>query len=514
MAGKYIKLKKIVIPVMTAIILCSQLAGCSTVTSNEMLDMLRNGSDIEIVMAVPSYDTGIVGMVQQTVQDRIQLDRLQTYTIDGFRQEFDSIFNIRELELTNSTSKIGCIYVNKAGFHEGNTVLMDSLRNQVWVETYFENAQSKLASAATLAYIDVDGDDYASVMASLNAYYNLINDSTDGEDTYFNANQSVTRGEFYNFIYRATNPVNNSLKTQGDFINQVGNQDKDSLYASQVDQYAWLNADNGGLRPENYKGSISRAEAVYMLMNIYFGDEMAAIDVEGIKLEDAVNGGNYWDDTDSSKKVSNALYDEKDTAQTLASGWQLGALSKMLSSSDNGVQTDLYRALGVAHSLGIIDAETRYDEPLSKSEAIEMIVAVAEALNARDGYLCELEDGDYSMWIDEVEVTEDTEIEITDVDEETGIESGTIDGEAWAENNYDIEAAKEVYEEQKKAEEQAASQGNGGQNNSGSTGNTNDVPVWTPPANFTPPGGQGVEVEQGGNGGTVEHKGDEDIKWN
>lgn len=514
MSGRFMKVKKILLPVITVIILTSQLAGCATVTSNEMLELLENGNDVEISISVPAYNTDTLGIEQQTVQDRIQLDRLQTYTIDGFRQEFDSIFNIRELELTNSTSKLGCIYINAAGFHEGNTVLMDSLRNQVWVETYFKQKQDEIGQAATLAYIDVDGDDYASVMGALNAYYNLLNDSENGEDTYFNANQSVTRGEFYSFVYRATSNVNNFLKTQGDFINQVGTQDKDSLYASQVDQYGWLNADNGGLRPENYKGSISRAEAVYMLMNMYFSDELAAIDVNSISLEDAKDGGNYWDDTIPDKKISNALYDEKDESKDLVNGWQLGALSKMLSSGGNGVQTDLYKALGVAFNLGIIDSETRWDEPISKTEAIDMLVQVGMALNERDGYLCSIEDGDYSMFVEkELEFTEDDVVENVVVDEETGVETGIVNGEAYSTGGYDMEQAKANVEAEKKAEEQATANNNSGNSSSSSPTPSTSQPTF--PEGF-PAGTIGDDdgsIVTGGQGSVENKPGDENIKF-
>ena len=39
-------------------------------------------------------------------------------------------------------------------------------------------------------------------MAALNAYYNLFAEAESGEDDYFNPTQSVTRGEFYSFVYR------------------------------------------------------------------------------------------------------------------------------------------------------------------------------------------------------------------------------------------------------------------------------------------------------------------------
>ena len=62
----------------------------------------------------------------------------------------------------------------------------------------------------------------------------------------------------------------------------------------------------------------------------------------------------------------------------------------MLEAGDGKVQSDLYKALVMAADLGIIDAnETRYDEPVSRSEAIDMMVKVGQALNEKEGYLNE-----------------------------------------------------------------------------------------------------------------------------
>ena len=401
MASKFMRIKKLVIPVMAAIILTSQLAGCSSVPSNVMLDMLNQGQDIEITLSVPDYEVTTVGEFQ-ALED-IQLDQLQTYMEGNFRADFDTLFGVKPIELSNFNSKSGCIYVDKSGIQEGNTSFMDSLRNKVFMETYLGTSavQDKLASLAEVAYTDVEAEDAEAYLASLNAYYNLLSDGQKSDDEYFNATQSLSRGDFYSFVYRATNPVNNLLKTQGDFKTKVATNEKSALYASQVDQYAWLNADNDGLRAGNYTSSISRAEAVYMLINQYFNDELKAIDVSTIKLDDAKDGGDFLEDSIESKKESDQLYsvDKKSKDKTMAKGWELGVISKMLKASDDSVQTDLYKALGVAESLGIIDSETRFNEPLSKAEAIELMIKVGEALNERDGYNTEVALGDASIFI-------------------------------------------------------------------------------------------------------------------
>ena len=55
MDKKFMKIKKFTIPVMTVIIMTSQLMGCASVSSNEMLELLEAGESVEIEVALPAY---------------------------------------------------------------------------------------------------------------------------------------------------------------------------------------------------------------------------------------------------------------------------------------------------------------------------------------------------------------------------------------------------------------------------------------------------------------------------
>lgn len=50
------KIKKIVIPFITLVIMTSQLAGCATMNSDEMLKSMNESPDVSIEYAIP--DTG------------------------------------------------------------------------------------------------------------------------------------------------------------------------------------------------------------------------------------------------------------------------------------------------------------------------------------------------------------------------------------------------------------------------------------------------------------------------
>ncbi|NBI11315.1 hypothetical protein D1641_15065 [Colidextribacter sp. OB.20] len=56
MAGKFMKIKRIIIPMMTLIIMTSQLAGCATMSSNEMLETMQESPDVSIEYAIPDEE--------------------------------------------------------------------------------------------------------------------------------------------------------------------------------------------------------------------------------------------------------------------------------------------------------------------------------------------------------------------------------------------------------------------------------------------------------------------------
>ena len=56
MAGRFMKIKRVVIPFMTLVVMTSQLAGCATMTSDEMLKSMNESPDVSIEYAIP--DTG------------------------------------------------------------------------------------------------------------------------------------------------------------------------------------------------------------------------------------------------------------------------------------------------------------------------------------------------------------------------------------------------------------------------------------------------------------------------
>jgi hypothetical protein len=56
MAGRFMKVKRIVIPFITLVIMTSQLAGCATMNSDEMLKSMNESPDVSIEYAIPDEE--------------------------------------------------------------------------------------------------------------------------------------------------------------------------------------------------------------------------------------------------------------------------------------------------------------------------------------------------------------------------------------------------------------------------------------------------------------------------
>ena len=56
MASRFMKIKRVIIPFMTFVVMTSQLAGCATMTSDEMLKSMNESPDVSIEYAIPDPD--------------------------------------------------------------------------------------------------------------------------------------------------------------------------------------------------------------------------------------------------------------------------------------------------------------------------------------------------------------------------------------------------------------------------------------------------------------------------
>lgn len=381
------RIKKIIVPTITMVIIASQLMGCAAASQSELLQMINQGDAIEIEVATPINE-------EQGEESSLEWEQLALLTTNpDLRKSWDDTLNITPTD----TGKNGILYVDAEGNNEPNNTLRVALHNREFVK-YLENESdtTKLAEASAGNYVDLESDDIMkSVYMGINGYFNLLPDSS---PNYANPDSTLQRNEFMAMVFRAETPVQD-LEADTAFSDAVGASDY-NIYAQGVAQDSYLDLQSKSLNNLTANGTITRAEAIYTIVSRYFADDLKNVDTKGVTFTDAKDGGNI---AEQQKFIEDGT--QKDY-------WKSYELTYALQNPDNGLPTDLFKALAVAKDKGLITSETRWDEALTKSEAIELLVTAlmqetgVTEFNAKQGII----EG-YEVNIDTTTETESDELD-------------------------------------------------------------------------------------------------------
>ena len=159
-----------------------------------------------------------------------------------------------------------------------------------------------------------------------------------------------------------------------DFTSAVTGTDYDQYinYAAQQNANSYINTQDKSLTADNFKGAMSRAEFVYLVMNEVYGvDAVQSFDTTSASLKDCTNAG----DLSAELKIAGS---DRCNAYTL---------KHSLDNVDKGVTEELYKSLVMAVEKGIITPETRWNEGITKAEAISIIVNAFNQYYEDNGYL-------------------------------------------------------------------------------------------------------------------------------
>ena len=371
------KAKKIIIAVF-AVVLAMQMTGC------------KNNIDTSkpVVIGVSVSENDIESKAELTWTE---LGDLKTY--EKMRTALDTVFGN---EIVDGV-KYGPFYIDSQGNQCTNNTLKVVLGNRYVAEMFATggNVDIEKADSSNLGAIEstTDSDEDASTAmtesfnsslasvyndlsdsdqspALFNAYFNLLPDST---PNYFNGGDTLSRAEAMSLVTRATTPVQ-SLNVSDDFTSAVTGTDYDQYinYAAQQNEHSYINTNDKSLTADNFKGAMSRAEFIYLIMNeVYGADEVQNYDTSKTTLKDCTNAGNL------SEELKIADSDR-------CNGY---TLKYSLENIDKGVAEELYKPIAMAADKGIITTETRWNEGITKSEAIEIVVNAFMQYYDEQGYL-------------------------------------------------------------------------------------------------------------------------------
>lgn len=398
MSGRFMKVKKVVIPTITLVLIASQLMGCAAASQDELLSMIDAGDSIEIEVAAPAFAEAEQGEESSLLWEQLAL----LSTNPAMRKAWDSTLGITNTD----TGKNGMLYVGVDGKNENNNTLRVALHNREFQKA-LENDSTvkKLAESAMENYTDLDTDEESkALLMGINGYFNILPDNI---PSYCNADSTVTRAEFMGAIMRAETAVSDEYEAPKSFSDSVGASDYND-YAYVLEESSYLKTSNKGLNNQTYNGSISRAEAVYMVVNRYFSEDLKDVDITKVTFEDAKDGGDIATVQGYAGKDYSTNYE----------------IVYSIQNPDKGLPTSLYKALAVAKNKGLIGNETRWDEAITRSEVIELLISAYEKetgvsdFNAKQGTVIvkEVSEIEAEMQEESTDSTESISVDATGVD--------------------------------------------------------------------------------------------------
>ena len=354
MSGKYMKIKRVIIPTLTMVMISSMLFGCASATKQDTYNMLQESTEIELEYAVPDYDNAEDSKVE--LLPWLQLASLETHP--ELRAAFEELLGVT---VSEDGTKTGIIYTDETGKANQNNTLFNALGStNLFIDTIRDTEQlEKIESIASDNYADIE--DNQGLSAVINAYFELLPDQTAGE---FDGDATISRAQAMTLLMRATTPVNESQAPEedADFTAKVG-ETQYTDFAAPMDDYCYINTSNG-LNEKSFESTMSRGEYIYMLTKALFGDDYSS------QLEEA---GKEETDVDSV------------TFTTLKDGGDV-TYQETLNSPDKGLPTDMFNIFKKAAAIGFITEDNlNWDEAITKSEAINLFIDAVEVYQNNTG---------------------------------------------------------------------------------------------------------------------------------
>ena len=349
MSGKYMKIKRVIIPTLTMVMLSSMLFGCASATKQDTYNMLQESTEIELEYAVPDYDSNAEESKVELLP-WLQLASLETHP--ELRTAFEEYVGV-----TGTTgNKEGILYTNPLTTQtDQNITLLLAIKNsQFRGYVTMPDALEKLGEIAAENYTDIEADDVNAPYATINAYFELLPDQEDGQ---FDGDSTISRAQAMALLMRATTQVNDQQAPDedADFTAKVG-ETQYTNFAAPMNEYAYLNTENG-LTDKTFGTAMSKGEYIYLLANYYSQDFQTYMDNNGFK---------------------NNTYLEDVTISTVSDAGDI-TFSEALKDSSKGVPSDMYKAFQTAINMNLItesDLED-WDSAITKGEAIRLFTSMS-----------------------------------------------------------------------------------------------------------------------------------------
>lgn len=374
---KSISVKKIT-SICISVMLVISCTAC-TIIDKSMLNSIDKGDECEIK---PVYNGQ--GSIGGTVQENTWIELDQLTSADSIRTRMDKLFKVFYFDVSH---KNGPMYITENGDWTGNSCLRNAIFNKYFVQTMTDADNLRVIQESVNEYYEDDAANVSTAMLYfINSYFNIISDTVKDNKIYFDANRELTRQEFMAAISKAETEV----KYKGfnpEFINSVEFTDYTYL-DSIVADYSYLNykydnstGEDGSLTTKSLGQVITRAEAIYLVVNMFFNDELQNTGSNDTSYKDVKNGGKiaysqqYINKDNETNEVSYKKY------------WKAYQLQYCIKENNGEVPDEIYKALATSYKIGLLSSnECRWNEPITKIEALDMIVTAYQLLIDKEDY--------------------------------------------------------------------------------------------------------------------------------
>lgn len=388
MNEKFMSVKTVVIPTITAIVIASQLLGCAAVSQDGALNLAQQGESITITVPVPSHVTKETGTEQSPIQ---WLPLAEVNTNPELQSAWDDI-----LKITKSQSgKNGVLYVDHEGNLTQDNTLFVAAHNKKFTDALSdEDTYDQLIAAVVEAFpsdqgIDIESSD--TLYAGINTYFQLRPDNQASPAT-SNAHTVLKRGEFMAMLTRSTTPANTTLPDETYLVvynpsnnpgqeassafnltNQDGSKTNDyNQYAEQSLSYTYLTSSDNSLTPVLYDAVITRGEVIHALVQKHFKSEFDALTDADLK----------------SQAIPDIKVSKQQPPAASSAAAKLTELKEAVSDSTKPVPQDIVKSLIIARKHNIIteDQAIEWSTASTVSEATQLIFLACQQDESLDTF--------------------------------------------------------------------------------------------------------------------------------
>lgn len=351
MSGKFIKVKRVVVPMAALVLLSTQLMGCAALEKEQESDVSSSTFvQVEVTDNTSSTSTPEEKAPVEKVEPLKWSPLYSLMSYSNIRNVAKEVLGIKALE--------GSVFIDLDGHQEMNNTLYNALRNEEFAKTQLENKEitDKLCEAVKKTFADIGETENEQMAAFFNSFWELLPEENGKDSVEFNGNKALTRAQAMTLVMRAMTPVekNNKPNENKLFTEAVG----DSVYtdfSQYLDSKVYLNTQNG-LNEQTFNADMTRAEYIWLCLSSVFAEsELNEIDISGVELSDCIVGENE-------------------------------TLEQALSSPANGLPAPMVNMLQKANALGIISSDTDWERSVTKTDAVNLFVNTVKAYSEKFGY--------------------------------------------------------------------------------------------------------------------------------